>query len=145
MTLKQLETLKKLTALANNNPNENEANLAARKVCKMLADSNFILSVTTWNDVTRSTEPGIKSTRPASSPTSKRPVYAHYNARYRSWEDIFNYNPTEQQDRTYDGRANRVNRAQQTRDLKCQNCGAEVQTNYIGNPSTFFCFGCWAK
>jgi hypothetical protein len=32
------DILKKLIALANNNPNENEANAAARKVCKMLVD-----------------------------------------------------------------------------------------------------------
>jgi len=31
----------KLAKLANNNPNENEANLAARKVCKLLAEANF--------------------------------------------------------------------------------------------------------
>jgi len=33
--------IEKLARLANNNPNENEANLAARKVCKLLAKSNF--------------------------------------------------------------------------------------------------------
>ena len=31
----------KLIKLANNNPNDNEANLAARKVCKMLTDYKF--------------------------------------------------------------------------------------------------------
>lgn len=31
----------KLAKLANNNPNENEANSAARKVCKLLAEGNF--------------------------------------------------------------------------------------------------------
>ena len=31
----------KLIKLANNNPNDNEANLAARKVCKLLADYKF--------------------------------------------------------------------------------------------------------
>lgn len=34
-----LDLLKKLLRLANNNPNDNEANLAARKVCRMLADA----------------------------------------------------------------------------------------------------------
>lgn len=38
-----LELLKKLTRLANNNPNDNEANLAARKVAKMLQDNNWSL------------------------------------------------------------------------------------------------------
>ncbi len=36
-----LDLLKKLTRLANNNPNDNEANLAARRVCKMLEESDW--------------------------------------------------------------------------------------------------------
>src|SRR5579859_4847245 len=36
-----LDLLTKLVELANNNPNENEANLAARKVCKIIAEGNF--------------------------------------------------------------------------------------------------------
>ena len=36
--MEKVEILNKLIALANNNPNEHEANAAARRVCKMLAD-----------------------------------------------------------------------------------------------------------
>jgi len=36
-----LDLLTKLVRLANNNPNDNEANLAARKVCKMIESANF--------------------------------------------------------------------------------------------------------
>ena len=36
-----LELLQKLVKLANNNPNENEANAAARKVCLMISESEF--------------------------------------------------------------------------------------------------------
>ena len=36
-----LDLLIKLVKLANNNPNDNEANLAARKVCKMIAEGNY--------------------------------------------------------------------------------------------------------
>jgi len=35
------DKIKKLIKLANNNPNDNEANLAARKVCSMLKDHTF--------------------------------------------------------------------------------------------------------
>src|SRR5215831_9723714 len=35
------DLITKLAKLANNNPNENEANAAARKVCKLLAEANF--------------------------------------------------------------------------------------------------------
>ena len=38
-----LDLLKKLVLLANRNSNENEANSAARRVCKMLELSNFLL------------------------------------------------------------------------------------------------------
>ncbi len=41
-----IDLLKKLTRLANNNPNDNEANLAARKVCKMLEEGNWSLNNT---------------------------------------------------------------------------------------------------
>lgn len=36
-----IDKIEKLIRLANNNPNDNEANLAARKACKMLADYKF--------------------------------------------------------------------------------------------------------
>jgi hypothetical protein len=38
------DRLIKLAKLANNNPNENEANLAARKVCKLLAEAEFVFT-----------------------------------------------------------------------------------------------------
>jgi len=36
-----IDLIQKLVKLANNNPNDNEANLAARKVCQMLTDYKF--------------------------------------------------------------------------------------------------------
>lgn len=36
-----LDLLIKLVKLANNNPNENEANLAARRVCQMIEKANY--------------------------------------------------------------------------------------------------------
>ena len=38
-----LDLLKKLVKLAINNPNDNEANSAARKVCRMIAEDNYKL------------------------------------------------------------------------------------------------------
>ena len=43
----------KLAKLANNNPNENEANLAARKVCKLLAEANFMFTQHNGDDSRR--------------------------------------------------------------------------------------------
>lgn len=39
--MNKVEILNKLLALANNNPNEHEANSAARKLCKTLGEMNF--------------------------------------------------------------------------------------------------------
>lgn len=78
-----LEKLIKLAKLANNNPNDNEANLAARKVCKMIADNNYQFNniqapfkqdprtgPITWDDVKRSTEPFWRSNPYSGSPFS---------------------------------------------------------------------------
>lgn len=40
----KLDLLKKLVKLANHNPNEHEANMAARRACKMLEESKFDLT-----------------------------------------------------------------------------------------------------
>lgn len=81
-----LDKLKALIRLANNNPSENEANLAARRVCKILADNNFTLlnpqpktaadkvgSAKTWNDVKRSNEPAWKPSPPPPPPPKAEP------------------------------------------------------------------------
>lgn len=41
------ELIIKLAKLANNNPNDNEANSAARKVCKLIAEGNYNFGTTT--------------------------------------------------------------------------------------------------
>jgi len=61
-----LKLIEKLAKLANNNPNDNEANSAARRVCKLLAEGNFkYQDGGTWNDVRRSTEPEFRPKPPS--------------------------------------------------------------------------------
>jgi len=91
-----LDLLKKLTRLANNNPNDNEANLAARKVCKMLEEGNWSLNnptPKTYNDVTRSTEPQWRSTPPNPPNPPNNPFTNSYKSPFSEWnvEDLFNY------------------------------------------------------
>lgn len=84
-----LDQLIKLVKLANNNPNDHEANAAARKVCKMIAANNYKFSNTrepepvkaggTWNDVKRSTEPEFRS----------KPFTGGNPFGGRGWEDAF--------------------------------------------------------
>jgi hypothetical protein len=56
----------KLAKLANNNPNDNEANMAARKVCKLLAESNFNFTTHNGDDSRR---------RPSNPPPPSRSPY----------------------------------------------------------------------
>jgi hypothetical protein len=46
-----LPLLIKLVKLANNNPNDNEANSAARRVCKMIAEANYIFTSDSYNAI----------------------------------------------------------------------------------------------
>ncbi len=75
----KLEILNKLIALANNNPNEHEANTAARRVCKAIIEDKFVIS---GGPVTNTTVP------PKTSP--KQQQSNPYDAyRYDPFEDIF--------------------------------------------------------
>lgn len=87
MTKKDL--IIKLTKLANNNPNEHEANSAARRVCRLLEECNFIFDISstelnnpttdsiTWNDVKRATKPYWRST-----------PYQATEKQQATWDDI---------------------------------------------------------
>lgn len=114
-----IEKLKALIRLANNNPNEHEANLAARKVCQSLDNGQFAIiqgvskdkfedaAAKTWNDVKRSTEPFWK---PSPPPPSKQPdptnpgytwhvsddIYEFFN-NFRNHADPFGPRPSEKQ------------------------------------------------
>jgi ribosomal protein S27AE len=98
----KLSRLLALIRLANNNPNENEANLAARTVCKVLGNNPHFMktgslevrtaqakvgvtpdgkaNTVTWNDVRRSTEPFWRSKPPTGPGNPFRP--GGYNSRY---------------------------------------------------------------
>lgn len=97
----------KLAKLANNNPNDNEANAAARKVCRLLAEGNFNFGTPvqpvqpketpkggTWNDVERSKEPQWRSTPPP-SPDYTNPEWGNW---FENWyRDYFSYGGKDQQ------------------------------------------------
>lgn len=101
-----LDKIKKFIRLANNNPNEHEANLAARRVCKLLAENNFALlesksaaanrmgaannrTTGTWEGFERSTEPQWRS-----NPSYGSATYDHFadfirnygQRRSKSWD-----------------------------------------------------------
>jgi hypothetical protein len=74
----KLELLKKLVKLANSNPNEFEANSAARRVCQLLEKDDFVISYVEFNQKTQT--PPRKST--VSDEEYDRTVD-------KMWEDLF--------------------------------------------------------
>lgn len=82
----KLELIKKLIALANDNPNENEANSAARRVCKLLIEVNF---------TSRSAsvpKPDIKynhTSNPTSSPKGKDPFTYYDGTNFDTYYEDF--------------------------------------------------------
>ncbi len=72
---KNWEMIEKLIRLANNNPNENEANLAARKACSLLENVRF-----------KTKAPVGQGPGPRTSPTGRHT----YSGRYDSmWDEVF--------------------------------------------------------
>lgn len=78
----------KLAKLANNNPNENEANLAARKVCRLLAEGKFEFT----------NEPPLRGRSPIQpqssyswwKPTKEQEDYIKYDQYYDFINDFIN-------------------------------------------------------
>lgn len=164
--MNKVDLLKKLIALANNNPNENEANLAARKVCRLLIELkvNFkskvdptIKPVTTWNDVTRSTEPEFKSHKPTSS-GPRNPFDDLFNRDIKYWDEFFRHRDKAQKDAYYNQREPKEYKVpdyvkydpspftepekpkKEKRPINCTKCGKEFMSGYIGN--LFICHQC---
>lgn len=85
-----IDQIQKLIRLANNNPNDNEANLAARRVCKMLADYKFpVFNQTRTDHKSPSnpvTNPNANYTRP-SSPTGRDP----YEEFFKGWRRKYGF------------------------------------------------------
>ena len=99
-----IEKLKSIIRLANNNPNEHEANLAARKACKILAENDFALlsrpirtaadklnqhasNYGTWADVKRSTEP-FWSSKPYEAQGTKE-ARAYQDDWFKKWNNYW--------------------------------------------------------
>lgn len=61
----------KLAKLANNNPNDHEANAAARKVCRLLAEANFKFEADRPT-ITRTKEPDFSSKYPPPKKSTRK-------------------------------------------------------------------------
>lgn len=155
----KFDLLKKLTRLANNNPNENEANLAARRVCKILEESNFSLSEAYTNP----------------KPPSSKPNYSHVNnpVNYNSWvydwfrdsnekrykqyaEGSWDSSQWTDKDRKTSEQAKPkepfkesnyyayepIKQKKEKRTLKCSKCGKMQETLFVGLEDVYECNNC---
>jgi DNA-directed RNA polymerase subunit RPC12/RpoP len=77
-----VDLVTKLAKLANNNPNENEANLAARKVCRLLAEADFKFTEASYS------QPQSGQSNPYRRPTSRGD---YYSADFSgiNWDEVF--------------------------------------------------------
>lgn len=125
-----LKLIEKLARLANNNPNEHEANLAARKVCRLLEESNFEFvneQPGTWEDVKRTSEPDWRD-------IFNRGSWAQY---YNPFED---YEPFGRPRKPYPGDSQKPKEKRKNQKRKCVECGSEMYTFNLSEP--FICRVC---
>lgn len=162
-----IEKLKSIIRLANNNPNDNEANLAARKACKILAENDFVIFKQTrtaadkfrsassstsnsgiWADVKRSTEPQWKSYEAQKSAEAR----AYQEEWFRRWDSYWKESEkdpvkgnTSWNTYRYTGAdSNFKNKKKKSTTRKCTKCGLEVSTFRI-KEEPFVCNVCHWK
>lgn len=149
-----LDLLIKLVKLANNNPNENEANLAARKVCKMIAEGKYTFGNSVHKESPIRTHPNQPASNPSSSPfgwEGFRPSNAqreyYEQQRKRAYEDEqFRKSQRESTNNYYDNRAywdmpkNEPPKKKQSINRTCSRCGLTTDTN--NTKEVFVCSIC---
>jgi hypothetical protein len=87
---KKLEILQKLISLANNNPNDNEANSAARRACKLIVELNINFKVRNSSNQNQSNQNQYNPPKPNPSTQSpwNHPPY-DYGPTYQDFDDLF--------------------------------------------------------
>lgn len=100
-----IDLIIKLARLANENPNDNEANLAARKVCQLIKAAEYKFNITvrpessgpkTWNDVRRSEEAQFRSKPPDKGVDFDPFDFLRQYAKQQGWDKAYEgewYNP----------------------------------------------------
>lgn len=147
----KLEILKKLIALANNNPNDNEANLAARKVCKALVEDDYVAQLSEMGPpippkatkTTKSWDPyedlADLMNRAKQEQARQRKTYEPRQTASSIYEEYFRHTRSGQWEKGF----NTGNKKKKKdRELKCKKCGNIVKTIFVGPPEVFECNNC---
>jgi hypothetical protein len=156
------DLLIKLTKLANHNPNDNEANSAARRVCKMLEEANFNLTDT----------PKSAPQPPKSTPRGNPFTDTYYDDLYRyqkmyeeflkdatrfgekwaktgpkTWNDVHrSKEPEFKSTPPYQNYNWKAREKKEIRKLKCKVCGKIKETKFVGAEEVFECNDCqWTE
>jgi len=105
-----LDLLIKLIKLANNNPNENESNLAARKVCKMIAEADYKF---TQSNLPSNKATHIPTPQPGSNDWLNEILKNMRNAQWSSYDQERQYWAREAEERSKQQQYYRPSQAQQ--------------------------------
>lgn len=143
------DILRKLIELACNNPNEAEANSAARKVCRMIKDDNFAIlngSVFSPPRPTQRTRPSpediLRDIQRAAAEAQAREA-ARTKKAQEDWERINRERVARDQERARQ-RAKYANTDYGTtiREMICNDCKETKKTTFVGHDSLFVCSSC---
>ncbi len=135
----EFERLKKLVALANNNPNDNEANFAARKVCRILAEKKFSF-------IQQRVEPRVAT---VSTPPNSNDFYKKYyqpnREQNRYYKEDFDFSKIKVDFGKYsyswfDEEIPKPKKEKKI--LKCSKCNLEQETAFVGPPQVYVCNKC---
>lgn len=143
-----LELLIKLVKLANNNPNDNEANSAARRVCKMIAEADYKFINNNPTNFKSTSNPStgfnpfeeiIRNMRNQRTPynsynsPTKQPFYSGLWANESKERDypINEYDPITGK-----------RKEKPKRNLMCNTCNKSFDTIFQGLESLFICNDC---
>lgn len=158
--------IEKLAKLANNNPNEHEANMAARKVCKLLAEGNFkfneskIISMGTppsnssssiydnlrdmMNNIRKDEEQYYKQkfySNPFKTGSYQSPFETGQAGQGKSEQRTYNL-----KDEKYYAQRRERGFGDTKRQLVCKKCKQIKETIFVGLPEVFECNECiWNK
>jgi len=145
-----IELIKKLIKLANNNPNEHEANLAARKACHLIEEGKFDFGM-------NKKEPGqTKKPEPNRSNSSivyedllktyqdmfrERGFRSHWRDEPFAWErdfrEPYGYKPSWEK-----SEPERERQQKPKKILECKTCGFRKETTFRGLESIYICNEC---
>ncbi len=129
-----LDLIIKLVKLANNNPNEHEANSAARQVCKLIAAGEFKFNNTNNDIKDKSIHPSQASSNYKGDPYMDIiNQYRAYTKSYNPYYDL-NYKPFTDE-----------KKPKPKKTLICRSCGLSFETGFVGPESMYECHTCQWK